>query len=141
MRKQIEIWTLANGTKSQKERLAAGLLPESEIVDAIRSATYAPLDKFPRFKKLKTTDVCNDDSGWGDHEVNFSVEDANSLTADEFVVLKNLQNVAPKNSVITPRIHTAECSDCGNTVTRLGFMVKIQVGELSFSREYGLNEN
>lgn len=134
---QLAAWVVEHGTRNQRERLDAGVLPESEIVDAIRAQAFAPLDGEARYKKLKASDVCGgDDYESGYHSVDFDSEDAEELTADEWDYLTALRERMPC-AAITVRRHTAECGTCENKITRTGYHVKMCIGELTLSREYG----
>jgi hypothetical protein len=132
---QIAAWVAAHGTEDQKARLADNFLAEYEIEYNIRQQAYADLDKFPRYKKLKSKDVCTCDYEYGD--INFRVKEADSLTASDYATLQAIKSAAPKDAQIETRIHIGKCEDCESTAARIGFMVRITVGEFSFSREYG----
>jgi len=142
---QIDTWVAEHGDENMKERHAAGLLLETEVVDAIRNQAYAALDKFPRYARLKASDVCN---GYEDydgktiyHDVDFSVmRNDIYLDAQEFDRMKEIRAAAPEHAVIFPRKHYGRCDECDETVIRTGFLVTIKVGELSFSREYAATD-
>ena len=134
---QIKAWVEVNGTENQKLRQKDGFLPDQEIIDEIRAEAYAPLDSFKRYDKLTKSDACEGDDEYGRHEVDFDVEDAEHLSANEYDWLIKIKEAVP-NATIEPRIHTAKCDDCETEVTRIGFMVRITVGDFEFSREYGL---
>jgi len=134
---QIKAWVEANGTENQKLRYKDGFLPDQEIIDAIRAEVYAPLDVFNRYKKLTKSDVCEGEDEYDRHDVSFDVEDAEHLSADQYDALLKIKEAIP-TATIEPRIHTAKCDDCETEVTRIGFMVRLTVGDFEFSREYGM---
>ena len=134
---QIRAWVAKNGTQNQKARLTDSLLPDKEIIDEIRAEAYKPLEKFPRYKKLRAGDVC-EGTEWGEyHDVEFDAWDAKNLTAEQYEQFKAIQKAMPTANV-TPRKHTAECDECEIKTTRIGFMVRVKVGAFEFSREYGM---
>lgn len=138
---QIAAWVEAHGTENQKARHKDGLLPDNEIIDAIRSEAYTGLKGFPRYDKMKASDVCEGyDDYDGDthyHDVDFDVETADTLTADQYDRLQEIKKAAPKDATVEARIHTGKCDECETEEARIGFMVRVKVGELDFSREYG----
>jgi len=139
---QISAWVAARGTNNQLERQAAGLLPADEIVALIRAEAFLALDGWPRYLKLRASDVCEgyeDYDGTSYHDVDFDADDAETLDADQFDALRDLRTLAP-NADVTARIHTGECEECSKTVTRIGYMVRITVGDFDLSREYGIFE-
>lgn len=136
---QIAAWVAAHGTKDQKDRLADNLLPKEEIINAIRTQAYVNLDEFPRYKKLKASDFCTCDYEYGDN-IYYETEEADSLNASDYATLQAIKSAAPKDAQIEPRIHIGKCEDCESTATRIGFMVRITVGEFNFSREYGTDD-
>jgi len=131
---QIVKWVKNHGTRSQKDRLKENLLPETEIIDAIRSETYAPLDEWPRYKKLTASDVCDCEYEYCD--VDFDVADKELATKEEFSQFQEIKKLMPK-AIVELREHTGESKNCKNTIHRTGFMVRMTVGEFEFSREKG----
>jgi hypothetical protein len=139
---QIGAWVAKHGDENMKARYAEGFLADTEVIDAIRNQTFRPLDGFPRYEKLKASDVCQgyEEYGFDEiryHDVDFTVQKDNIvLTAEEFDRLQEIRAIAPKGAIVSPRNHVARCSDCDNTISRLSFRVEIKVGEFLFSREY-----
>ena len=138
---QISTWVWAHGSDNQRSRHTAGLLPETEIIDAIRSEAYAPLADEPRYERLSKEDICNGDygdpdgSGYHDDDITFDVSAADTLTAAEWDRREALARLIP-GAVVTVRRHVGECSECKASVTRTSYLVTLRVGELEFSREY-----
>ena len=142
---QISGWVFEHGTQSQMDRLEVDLLPETEIIDAIRAEAYASLtlrektggglDGFPRYNKLKTSDVCTCEYDYCD--IDYNVDAKESATEEEFEQLQEIKKLMP-DATVELREHTGESEDCKNTVRSTGFMVRMTVGEFEFSREYGL---
>jgi hypothetical protein len=139
---QLDAWVAEHGTADMKERHAEGLLARSEIKDAMRDQTFAPLADFPRYRKMKKSEICDAEGyEYEEHDVSFEVETAESLSAEEYAALKAIREAAPDGAVVEPRIHTATCDECDYTENRTGFMVRITIGELEFSREYGMTQD
>jgi hypothetical protein len=138
---QIAAWVAKHGNDNMKERLAVGLLPTEEVKNLIRDQAYAPLDEFARYEKMKAEDVCDGvddyyDNNYRYHDVKFGIKTSKSLSAKSFEHMKKIRTAIGDNAEIEPRDHCGTCGECNNTVYRVGFMVRIKVGELEFSREY-----
>jgi hypothetical protein len=129
---QITTWVQDHGSDNQQKRFSVGLLPEDEVVDALRAIAYAPLDAFDRYVRIKGADFCTCEY---DPDLNYSVEDAASATAEEFERMEAIRALVP-DAEITLRTHTGKCDSCEQTQTRNSIRVEIAVGEFSFSREY-----
>ena len=140
-----------HGDDLQRQRFAAGRLPEAELRDLVRSVLFRPLDDFERFKRLEPhharhTDGCR---GAADTVVSFKTDDdyRGSLTEDQWEIW---QAIAAKAQTITGRLqsgdfvstrvraHLVECCSCGTGRTRLAAMVLVKFGTMTLSREYAL---
>ena len=138
---QLSAWIAEHGTDNQRGRLAEGVLPETEIVDAIREQVFAPLAGEPRYVKLTAVDVraeCTSEDEIDPHEVAFNVTPKETLTAAEYDRLIDLRKLMP-GAEITVRSHNGWCkeSNCEADIYRTSYRVKITLGELELSREYG----
>jgi hypothetical protein len=131
---QIDTWVAERGTDNQRGRHALGLLPEDEILDAIRSEAFAPLDEFARYKKLEADDLRHEDC-YG--TVGFAVDDATEISADQWDMMAKIRALVP-SATLTAREHIADCKDCDATETRYSLRVAITMGEFDFTREYAL---
>lgn len=141
---QIAEWVQQNGTDSQKARLAASLLPDDEIIEAIRREALQPLDDFPRYQKLTSSEVralCNDRTG---EDVEFSCSPATEATDEQFRKLveisDRIQCMYP-DATVTLRRHVGEW-DCGDdshplhVVVRYGVYVYVAINEVNATAEY-----
>lgn len=137
-------WVSQYGTDDMKERFEAGVLPEDELLDVVRDHLYAPLNDFPRYQKMKKGDICEaDENEYEDHRVSYKTEDLTEMTADQFAMMKKIKAAAPEGAVIEARKHVGVCADCPDDdgyLERVGFMVRVAVGDFEFSREYGMPE-
>ena len=144
----IAEWVEAHGTENQKARLADGLLPESEIVDAIRDEVFAPMDSMyaghygevgGRYEKMKSSDVCTCESYYdeGTCHVVFSVEDATELTAEQYEVIVAARKAMPK-ATIKARVHIGSGDECESVEKRYSLHVKVDYHGIPLSREYAL---
>lgn len=137
-------WVSKYGTDDMKERFEAGVLPEDELFDVVRDHLYAPLNDFPRYQKMKKSDICEaDEYEYESHRVSYKTEDLTEMTADQFAMMKKIKAAAQEGAVIEARKHVGVCADCGNDegyLKRVGFMVRVTVGEFEFSREYGMDD-
>jgi hypothetical protein len=149
---QIDTWVSERGSDNQRKRHELGLLPEKEILDAMRGAAFSSLDSFPRYAKLSKSDIdciCEE-------RVNeaFDVSPASEATAAEFEALDAIATAVRAdhpNAAVTLLDHSAWCKDCYDkeddgkmtnrdvrTLHRKSVRVEITVGALTFSREYAV---
>ncbi len=135
-REQLATWVLAHGTPSQQERLAAELLSDQEIVDAMREEVFAATADWPHYDKLLPNEICICEGG-DLCEVEFESGDAESANEAEFNRLKELHKLLPA-ARITLRTHTGTARICGGTATRTGVLAVVQVGEFAFRREFAV---
>jgi hypothetical protein len=133
---QIADWVTAHGTDSQKSRLAANLLPESEILTAIENEQFVALADFPHYSKLNSSEVCTCERCEDDYcHVDFRSYPADSATEAEFETLTKIKNLMP-DAEIQLREHEGVSTDCTNTVTRKSIRITVKTGVLEFTREY-----
>ena len=142
---QLDAWIVEHGTDNQKKRHDLGLLPEKEILDAIREEAFSPLGSFPRYDKLTKQDVPCDCEGYQEPEYKFRAHDATSATAEEFETMDKIataiRSVHPEANVCL-REHIGWCETCHGEdkdevcAERKSVLVSIKVGVLDFSREY-----
>lgn len=139
---EIKSWVQLLGDENMKGRLQEGLLGEDEVLDLVRDHVYRPLDDFPRYKKLRASDFeC-------DCPCEFECKTVDPLlSAEEYTALLSLRQAAEHLKTahgaeisVEPRRHVCTCTCCEDDVRRLGVMVRARIGELEFSREYGLDE-
>jgi hypothetical protein len=133
-RDQIAAWVADNGTPNQQSRLKAGLLPEKEILGAMREEAFAPLAGLERYDKIRVQEFC-ECGGEHDSDSKFEVWDAETATAKEFDRIEEIKKLMP-NATVTLRVHYGSCEICGYDKKRSGIMVRVKIGEIEFSREY-----
>ena len=136
---QIAKWVEKSGNQSQKDRLAEDMLPRDEIVDFIRDEAYVPLTGFPRYDKLKASDICTCEYSYSDDycDCSYDVKTKTTATPEEYGILQEIKKLIP-DATVELREHEGTSDDCENTVTRTGIMVRVKVGAFDFSREYGI---
>jgi len=135
---QLSAWVLQHGTDNQKARQALGLLPEDEVINCIRDQVFLPLtrDGFERYERMTAADVCECEDG--ECDVEFEVDDATEMTADQYTAYKSIVQVAPEAANIQARVHKGKSERCEVTLIRCSVLVTVVVGELTLSREYTL---
>lgn len=115
------------------ERWEAGVLPEDELKDALREVVFAPLEIFPRFKKLRASDFENADVY---SEVDYDVETLEAMDADEWTTYKAIEKAAPEGSTLKARKHVAVCGE--ESLDRVSVLVTVERFGFTLSREYAL---
>ena len=137
---QIERWIAEKGTDNQRKRHDLKLLPESEVLDAMRDEAFAVLNDFPRYDKITKREVESACYLEYPNDIDFEVDDAESATADEFDLMERFQQLVP-NAVVVLRRHTGTCGhDNCDPVKRASLYVSITVGEIEFTREYACGD-
>lgn len=136
-KKQLEDWVAEYGTESQKARYADNLLAKEEILHGIREQVFAPLAGEERYVKIKSADVC--DCNYYCH-VDFEVEDAESATAEQYEYLVAVRERMPE-ATVQLRKHTADCKNHEESLTRYSLLVTVEVGLLTLSREYAVDDD
>lgn len=135
---QLSAWVLQHGTDNQKARQALGLLPEDEVINCIRDQVFLLLtrDGFERYERMTAADVC--ECEYGACDVEFEVDDATELTADQYTSYERIKCSAPEAANIQARVHKGKSERCEVTLIRCSVLVTVVVGELTLSREYTL---
>lgn len=141
-----------HGNDLQRQRFAAGHLPEAELRDLVRSILFQPLDEFERFKRLephhaKHTSSCR---GVAEAVVEFKTDDdyQKPLTEEQRQLYKGItlatrpiqQYLIDIRDFVATRVraHLVECCECGSKKTRLSAMVLVRLGGMTLTREYAL---
>ena len=161
----VRIWqeheVLKHASTNQRQRYAAGLLPDEELADLARHELFLPFAMFTRRQKLKATAVphprlqssgkivCGDDPPvtWESHELGPD----GALTQDQWQTVLRLEAalkevrvhpwLAPSSLAsvrVCLRVHTGRCSACNHHITQSTAMVEIDWAGRTLSREYVL---
>lgn len=138
---QMAAWISTRGTASQQRRAAANLLDEQEIIDAMRNEAFEVLSSYEQYALMKKDEVCTCE--YEPCRVSYSSKPADSATETEFSQLEQIQKLIQSvhpSAVVQLRVHTGESETCENVVTRKGIKVSVQIGEFTFTREFGVIE-
>lgn len=135
----IALWVTNNGNTNQKERLAANLLPDEEIIEIVKTVTFAPLDGFPEYEKILFADVQqNCDEFCESNYINCEVVNARYASRDEWQLLQQMKSLLPAAS-FTLRTHTSKCENCETgMVKRNDIYAEIKVGPFTFNKEFSV---
>lgn len=136
---QIAAWVRDNGNENQQARFKRNLLPEDEVIDAIREQAYADLESFPRYRKIRGNELPHTDECYQEYALDCATDDATALTAAEFEVGQRIEAVCP-GAVFEYVAHRCTCEHCEATLERRSLRVKITVGVFTFTREYALED-
>lgn len=137
--------TLANfienhGSDNQRQRLAAGLLPWQEANDALEAHLYSPLKDFPVYQRFTVEEVCKCvETGFMEEacKPTFKATDATELSAKEWETFAAVKKCVPL-ATFQLREHRAACAAFVPAEVRRGVIVKFDVDNLKFKREFGL---
>lgn len=140
-----EPFLAGHGDDSQRERFAAGLLPDDETVDLVREVVFRALEEFPLYVPMRPGDVCecNPDYGDGPCNVEFSSLKATEATAEEWERLRAMKVACEGDhyldgAQVELRTHTGESQSCEHTVIRTAIAVRVQAGPHRLRRLYGM---
>ena len=133
----IDAWVAGKGTENQKGRHALGLLPQDEVLDAMRDEVFEALESFPRYEKIKKKDL--EHAEYCDiRGITCDVSDAAALTAEQYDQFAAIQKAAPQGAHSAALEHECECSECDAKLTRTSARVGVTIGAFTFTREYAL---
>ncbi|MBB1125654.1 hypothetical protein [Thiospirillum jenense] len=138
---QLAAWVNEYMDDNARARFKLNLLPEDEILDAIRAAAYRSLDEFPRYRKIRFNDVDHSERCSGSQSLDCDTDDAKHLTAAQFELYRQIETKAPPGAKLKALVHSCACESCNAGLIRRSVQVVIPVGELLFSREYALDGN
>jgi len=145
-RRNVNRRTLANfienhGSDNQRQRLAAKLLPWQEAYDSLEAHLYLPLKDFPVYQRFTVEEVCRcrfpPDSFEQFCKPTFKSTDATELAAAEWETLAAIKKCVPL-ATFQLREHRAACLSELSPSVRRGVIVKFDVDNLKFKREFGL---
>jgi hypothetical protein len=141
-----DAWIRDHGTDSQRARYAEGLLPEAELLDAVRGWAFAPLVGQSRYVRIEHREVRHDDECYQQHiecDVLASDDDqAEGLSEIEYEALARIRELAkgcPLPATVEAREHWCRCESCKSPyVTRQSAHVTVTFAGRGLSREYAL---
>jgi hypothetical protein len=142
--RQLADWVDTHGTKGQKKRLIANLLPQDEILADMRKYAFSSLDAFGRYDRLTKTEVLEAfsseyDVDDDDVDVSFNVEPATEATDEEFEALEKIGEIirrAYPDAKVELLKHCGESGDAKVYSARKSVKVTIPFGDFEFTREY-----
>lgn len=134
-------WIVAHGSESMQARALEGLLPENELLDAVRNWLFAPFDAFNKYKRLAVGDIQHAADCYTNVKPQYETVDATDLTGPEFDRLVKMREVAKtlEHTVeVRAREHCAECRECPAFTRRRSARVAIEWNGHELAREYAL---
>lgn len=143
---QIIEWVRDHGTESQVKRLDRGLLPEAEILAAIRASVFAPIADWPQYDKITDADVCDAygvDTEYDTPATTYDQWRAEELSAEEFEAVEKVEALLP-GAAVEVCIHrgrlksSTEEDDEENQVLRKSIKVTAALGEIIVGRRLAL---
>lgn len=133
----VQKWIDKNGTASQKARNKENLLPEREVLEAIRDQLLDELDTYEHLTRPTPNDGCTCACA-GDVKV--TPDYPRGMTEEQYARLVEIRNEAPKDAKVTPIVWEARCHggcDC-KPVSALGAAVQLLWNGFILTREYAL---
>lgn len=136
---QISAWVSEHGTPNQQARHNRNMLPESEVLDAMRNEAFSALGEIPRYQRITDDEMraeCGDEYDSG---CEYSANTITELTAEQFDLLTKIESSIPR-AVVEFREHVGylvgrdEADD--PDVRRISAHVTVNVGEFEFTREF-----
>lgn len=144
---QLAKWVSRYGTPDQKKRQAEKLLPEDEVVAAIREQAFSPLEDLPRYERItkKELAAAAREAGRADlvgSKVEFVVLPSKTATKAQFAVKEAILAKLPEAEVVLRdhlAYYDAASDELDPEVLRKSAYVKLRIGELRLSREYAVD--
>lgn len=142
---QLAAWVKEHGTENQRKRLRRDLLPENEILAAIREQVFAPVADWPLYEKITDQEIWAAYDVYGDDEPETTYDswEADELSAEEFDALERMETAIPGASVQV-MIHrgrlerSSEEEDECYQVERKSLKVTVILGEIVVGRRFAL---
>jgi len=140
-------YIIEHGTDDQKERLAEGVLPVSEIMTLINRDALAALDGLPRleYPDLNCSDEqCGSDDDDESCDVTYDSELVGKpgLTPEQFAAVKAIRQVMPAKSVFTYRkfttVHSCDHNDGCAKRSIIGVRLTVPYGPFEFNADLAL---
>lgn len=146
-RRFIAAWIAAKGTQDQRERHAVGLLPVTEIVDAMADEAFAPLCDWPRYKRNGAAVLQAHvrrhpqykDAVITDRDVAVIDANASEATAGQWQAVQRAKALLPE-ATVTLRAHrlTWRADVNAPTVTVYGLLLVVNSGPITVRREFSV---
>jgi hypothetical protein len=141
----IAEWVAAKGCRDQQERQTAGLLPMTEVIEAIADEAFAPLREWPRYS-YNGAEVLQahlrlhaeyQDAVITDRDLAVADGNATEATRDQWQNAQRARALMP-NATITLRMHRLTWKSDPNApaLTLHGLLVTLSVGPLTVRREF-----
>lgn len=138
----IAAWVAEHGTDEQRERHAAGLLPMAEAIEAITDEAFAALASKPRYvldgaDRLRRSIPGCDVEAIDSTALRVQSEDAQTATAEQFALVREIQSLVPATSVVLRRHRIAVAVGApALAVVAFGVLVSQKLGVLLLRREF-----
>lgn len=141
---QIAAWLSDEAPDAMRKRAARGLLPEADIVAAMRDAAYAPLADLPRFVRLTEADVRRELDADDYAEIEFATRGAESAHDEDIALMERIEAALPGCTCELIE-HVGYLDGAAGAddpeMVRYSVRVSLTVGELQFTREYATRAN
>jgi hypothetical protein len=137
---ELRAW-IAEHAPDMLERFDDGFLPAgaTELHDRMADVVFAALDA----EGVPYTPIEDDDIEHSEdccyQESEYRSEEASGLSRLEYEMLKTLRRAAPVGATVQPRLHTARCGSCAESVVyRTGAVATMTVAGVKLRREFAL---
>ncbi|MEZ5289864.1 MAG: hypothetical protein R2745_02165 [Vicinamibacterales bacterium] len=140
----IAAWIAELGTDEQRERHAAGLLPMAEAIEAITDHAFAALASMPRYvldgaDRLRRAMPDLGAAVIHPGALRVQSEDAQTATAEQFALVREIQSLVPAASVVLRRHRiTVATGAPAPTVVAFGVLVSQKRGVVLLRREFAV---
>jgi hypothetical protein len=135
---QLADWLKKEGSDSMRKRASRGLLPEEDLIAAIRNEAFAPLGGFKRFERMTDEEVRQAvDAAGFEQTVVYETSEADTAHDEDIELMEQIEALVP-GATCTLMAHEGKLDDDDQDVSlmRYSVRVEIKVGEFEFSREY-----
>lgn len=138
---QIAAWLAEHGTDAQRKRAARDLLPEAEVLAAMRDAAFAPLVELPRYRRLTDDDVRDGLDLHDGQAVEYTTRDSEAVSDATMALIERIETAMP-GCTVEPLDHVGYAADASGRddpeLVRQALRVTMTVGAITMSREYAV---
>lgn len=135
----------SHATDNQYKRYHAGLLPECELIEIIRSTFFAVTDKnFKRYFRLtskhithKDDCICNSFIYDKPECFKFEIRRSENLTSKQWEHLNRIKDLLHNNKIdVYYREHSVSCKICGENAVNVGVLCSLDILGFTIYSEY-----
>lgn len=133
---ELRAWLAAHATEPTTiGRFDDSVLPEDELTALLRNHFFAPLDEFPKYKKMRAGDF-DAESEHDEDTPDFRIDDLEEMSADQWTALQKIKKAAPEDATLEVQLRIGEWHN--ERITRASVLVTMERFGYTLSRAYAI---